>query len=183
MINVQTGVLTPPASIEDHLRGPLSAPVTLVEYGDYECPHCGRAYPIVEAVKQRLGDSICLAYRHFPLTQIHPNAERAAEAAEAAGAQGAFWPMHDLLFQHQNALSGVYLLEYAALLRLDLDRFERDLARSVYQPKVRGHFRSGVMSGVNGTPTFFINGRRHDGPWDLPALYAAIETAMARARR
>jgi protein-disulfide isomerase len=182
MIDTQTGVLTPPVSQEDHLLGTLTAPVTLVEYGDYECPYCGRAYPIVNALKQRLGDSLCLAYRHFPLSQIHPHAELAAEAAEAAGAQGAFWPMHDLLFQHQNALGSAYLLEYAAVLRFDTDRFERELTGRVYQPKVREHFRSGIWSGVNGTPTFFINGHRHDGPWELPDLFAAIQHAMAASR-
>lgn len=178
MIDVQTGVLTPPISAEDHHLGPLTAPVALVEYGDYECPYCGQAHPIVKEVKRRLDDSLCLAFRHFPLAQIHPHAERAAEAAEAAGAQGAFWSMHDLLFEHQNALSDAHLLRYAAVLRLDVNRFARDLDARTFAPKVREHFRSGIWSGVNGTPTFFINGFRHDGPWDLANLLSAIDRAM-----
>jgi protein-disulfide isomerase len=178
VIDVQTGVLTPPVSAEDHHLGPLSAPVTLVEFGDFECPYCGQAYPIVKEAKQRLGDSLCLAYRHFPLSQVHPHAERAAEAAEAAGAQGAFWPMHDTLFEHQDALDDQHLIAYAAALHLDVNRFSGELSEGTYAPQVREHFRSGIWSGVNGTPTFFINGRRHDGPWDLPNLLAAITAAM-----
>lgn len=178
MIDVQTGILTPPVSVEDHHIGPLTAPVSLVEFGDYECPYCGQAHPIVKEVKQRLGESLCFVFRHFPLSQIHPHAERAAEAAEAAGAQGQFWPMHDLLFQHQNALGDEHLVRYAANLRLDIDRFSRDLAQGTYAAKVREHIRSGIWSGVNGTPTFFINGQRHDGPWDLSNLLSAIERVI-----
>jgi protein-disulfide isomerase len=178
MIDMQTGVLTPPLSAEDHHLGPLTAPVALVEYGDYECPYCGQAYPIVNAVKQQLGDSLCVAYRHFPLSQIHPHAQRAAEAAEAAGAQGTFWPMHDMLFEHQHALSDPDLLRYAAALRLDTERFASELAGHVYSQRVREQMRSGIWSGVNGTPTFFINGARHDGSWDLPHLLSAIERVL-----
>jgi protein-disulfide isomerase len=178
MIDVQTGILTPPVSVEDHHLGPLTAPVSLVEFGDYECPFCGQAHPIVKEVKQRLGDSLCFVFRHFPLSQIHPHAERAAEAAEAAGAQGQFWPMHDLLFQHQNALGDEHLVRYATTLRLDVDRFARDLAQGTYAAKIREHIRSGIWSGVNGTPTFFINGQRHDDPWDLPHLLSAIQRVI-----
>jgi protein-disulfide isomerase len=148
--------------------------VTLVEYGDYECPHCGRAHPIVKAVQERFGDQLCFVFRHFPLTQIHPHAQRAAEAAEAAGAQGAFWEMHDLLYENQDALGDVHLIGYAATLDLDVERFAEELADGTYSRRVREDFLSGVRSGVNGTPTFFVNGRRHDAPWDLATLSAAI---------
>ena len=177
MIDVQTGILTPPVSVEDHHLGPLTAPAFLVEFGDFECPYCGRAYPIVKEVKQRLGDSLCFVFRNFPLTQSHPHAGRAAEAAEAAGAQGAFWRMHDLLFEHQDALDDQDLVRYAASLQLDTERFTRELAEGTYASKIREHIRSGIWSGVNGTPTFFINGQRFDGQWDLPNLLSAIERA------
>src|SRR5262245_11629280 len=166
--------LTVPVSARDHHLGPLAAPVALVEYGDYECPHCGAAHPVVTEVKRRLGDRLCLVYRHFPLTRVHPHAERAAEAAEAAGAQGQFWPMHDTLFEHQDALDERSVLTYAAELGLDVGRFAADLSAGVHLPRVRDDFASGVRSGVNGTPTFFINGWRHDGAADLPTLLAAI---------
>lgn len=179
MVAIQQVTLTPPVNASDHVLGPETAPVTLVEYGDYECPFCGQAYPIVKAVQRYFGNSLRLAYRHFPLTQMHPHAESAAEAAEAAAAQGAFWPMHDMLFEHQHALEFEDLVRYAATLDLDVDRFATELADAVYQPRVREHFMSGVRSGVNGTPTFFINGRRHDGPWDLESLTAAIELAAS----
>ena len=121
---------------------------------------------------------MCFVFRHFPLTQIHPHAEHAAEAAEAAGAQGKFWQMHDTLFEHQHALDDAHLVRYAAELKLDVDRFERELAEHVYANRVREDFLSGVRSGVNGTPTFFINGLRYDGSYDLEMLLAAIELAM-----
>ena len=150
----------------------------LVEYGDYECPYCGAAHPVVTEVKRRLGDQLCLVYRHFPLARVHPHAERAAEAAEAAGAQGRFWPMHDMLFEHQDALDDRSLLAYAVALGLDADRFARELSDGVHMPRVREDFASGVRSGVNGTPTFFINGWRHDGAADLPTLLAAIAAVL-----
>jgi protein-disulfide isomerase len=171
--------LTLPVSQRDHHLGPLSAPAVLVEYGDYECPYCGAAHPVVTELKRRLGDQICLVYRHFPLTRIHPRAEHAAEAAEAAGAQGRFWPMHDTLFEHQDALDDESLLTYAVELGLDARRLAADLNAGTHQPRVREDFLSGVRSGVNGTPTFFINGWRHEGAADLPALLAAIAAAVA----
>jgi protein-disulfide isomerase len=169
--------LTPPLSDEDHVAGPEDAPVTLVEYGDYECPHCGRAHPIVRQVQKAMGENLRFAFRHFPLREIHPHAERAAEAAEAAGAQGKFWPMHDLIFTNQDALEGADLLGYASALGLDGDRFAAELESGVHADRVRRDFRSGVRSGVNGTPTFFINGVRFEAPWDLPTLLAAVRTA------
>ncbi len=174
--------LTPPVSADDHGFGPEDSPVTLVEYGDYECPHCGAAHPIVQEVRRILGPNLRFVFRHFPLTQIHPRAQPAAEAAEAAGAQGEFWGMHDLLFGNQHTLEVADLLRYATALGLERERFATELSTGVHTPRVRRDFRSGVRSGVNGTPTFFINGERYDGSWELPSLLAAVEAA-AVARR
>ncbi len=169
-------MLALPVSEErDHIRGTPTAPVTLVEYGDFECPHCGAAHQIVEQLIEDLADEVRLVFRHFPLATVHPNAARAAEAAEAAGAHGQFWEMHDILFENQDALDEESLRAYASTLGLDVRQFERELREHVHLPRVQEDFATGVRSGVNGTPTFFINGRRHDGPWDLPSLVAAIE--------
>jgi protein-disulfide isomerase len=169
--------LTPPVNERDHVAGSPLASVTLVEYGDYECPYCGAAHPVVNEVRRRLGARLRFAFRHFPLTRIHPHAERAAEAAEAAGAQGRFWQMHDMLYEHQAALEDEDLPVYAQALDLDLRRFASDLENGVHVPKIRTDFMSGVRSGVNGTPTFFINGWRHDGGYDLQSLLAAVSAA------
>ena len=168
-----------PVDGRDHVRGPADAPSTLVEYGDYECPYCGLAHPIVEEVRRRLGRQLRFAFRHFPLAEIHPHAQPAAEAAEAAGAQGRFWEMHDLLYKNQQALDDADLLRYADALELDLTRFVSELADRTWETRVREDFMSGVRSGVNGTPTFFLNGVRHDGAWDADSL---IEALMAPAR-
>ncbi|HEX6748046.1 MAG TPA: DsbA family protein [Longimicrobium sp.] len=171
-----TALLTPPVGPDDHVEGRDGAPVTLVEYGDFECPHCAAAYPVVEAARARLGDGLRFAYRHFPLAEVHPHAIRAAEAAEAAGAQGKFWEMHRLLFLNQHALADVDLIRYAATLGLDLVRFEDELATHAHAPRVRRDYVSGASSGVEGTPTFFVNGVRYEGPWSDPALFiAALE--------
>jgi protein-disulfide isomerase len=180
MSDAQSGALTPPVSDDDHASSRADAPITLVEYGDFECPYCGRAYPVVKEVQRRFGDQLRFIFRNFPLTQIHPHAEHAAEVAEAAGAQGAFWEMHDALFEHQDALEAVQLAGYASLLGLDAERVERELADGVYASIVRQHFLSGVRSGVNGTPTFFINGIRHDDAWDFEGLTAAIDRELRR---
>jgi protein-disulfide isomerase len=178
MSDAPTGALTPPVSDEDHAIGRPDAPITLVEHGDFECPYCGRAHPIVKEVQRQFGDQLRFVFRHFPLTQIHPHAEQAAEAAEAAGAQGAFWEMHDELFEHQDALGDAHLAGYASSLGLDVERFANELTEGLYTPIVRQHFLNGVRSGVNGTPTFFINGIRHDDAWDFPTLTAAIDRAL-----
>jgi protein-disulfide isomerase len=176
----QAGTLSEEVSEQrDHIQGPRTAAVTLVEYGDFECPYCGQAYPIVKQVMAEVGERARLVFRNFPLTQVHPHARRAAEAAEAAAAQGRFWEMHDMLFEHQDALEDDDLVSYAAQIGLDLDRFQVELARGAYADRVREDFMSGVRSGVNGSPTFFINGRRHDGPWDLRSLTEAVVTAMS----
>ncbi len=172
--------LTLPVGDRDHLQGPPDAAVTLVEYGDYECPHCGRAYPIVKEVQKQMGRRLRFVYRNFPLRETHPHAQHAAEAAEAAGAQGKFWEMHDRLFERQFALDDDALIEYAGDLGLDVARFRRELADRVYEPRVREDFRSGMLSGVNGTPTFFINGARHDDAWDVELLLAALQRAARR---
>jgi protein-disulfide isomerase len=166
----------------DHIRGPKKAPVTLVEYGDFECPYCGMAYPVVEAVRRQMGKDLRFVYRHFPLVTAHPHAETAAEASEAAGAQHKFWEMHDVLFEHQAALEDRDLLAYAHALGLDIARFVAEVGSGVHTPRVREDFTSGVRSGVNGTPTFFINGLRYDGPRDVESMVAAVEyvhTTMA----
>ena len=173
------GGLTPPVGSRDHAEGPADAPVTLVEFGDYECPHCGRAYPIVKAVQRRLGNQLRFVFRNFPLKTIHPHAEHAAEAAEAAAAQGHFWEMHDAIFEHQAALGDQDLARYAEAAGLDRTRFERDLKSGTYKVRVHEDFMSGVRSGVNGTPTFFINGRRYEGSWDEMPLTAALQAMLA----
>ena len=169
--------LSAPVSARDHAQGPPDAAVTLVEYGDYECPHCGRAYPIVQEIQRRLGSQLKFVFRNFPLKEIHPHAEHAAEAAEAAGTQGKFWEMHDTIFEHQRALDDRHLLEYAASLALDEARVQRELASHVHAPRVREDFLSGIRSGVNGTPTFFINGIRHDASWDVDTLEEVLRAS------
>jgi protein-disulfide isomerase len=144
-----------------------------LEYGDYECPFCAEAQLILKEIQRRLGDDLLFAFRNFPLTNIHPHTEHAAEAAEAAGAQGNFWGMHDLLFENQAALEDEDLATYAAGLGLDGTRLIREVASSVYAPRIRDDFKSGVRGGVNGTPTFFINGERYDGKVDLEHLLGA----------
>ncbi len=169
--------LTPAVSDSDHRAGPDDAPVTLVEYGDYECPHCGRAHPIVQEVRKRMGRRLRFVFRNFPLAEAHPHAVHAAEAAEAAAIQRKFWEMHDLLFEHQAALEDTDLIGYARRLALDAGRMKDELAAGTHANRVRQDFRSGVRSGVNGTPTFFIDGARYDGSWDLEALVEVLERA------
>jgi protein-disulfide isomerase len=169
--------LTPPVSEADHSSGPDDAPVTLVEYGDFECPHCGAAYPIVEEVRAKMGARLRFVYRSFPLKEMHPHAIHAAEAAEAAGAQGKFWQMHAMLFEHQDDLEDADLVQYAKALDLDGERFASELASGAYAERIRKDFRSGIKSGVNGTPTFFINGVRYDASWGASDLLAALEAA------
>jgi protein-disulfide isomerase len=174
--------LRPPVGADDHVLGPENAPATLVEYGDYECPHCGRAHPIVKRVLRKLGKDVRFVFRNFPLAEMHPHALGAAIAAEAAGLQGAdaFWRMHDWVFEHQDALERDDLVGYAKHLGLDGARFARDLDRHEIEERVRSDFASGVRSGVNGTPTFFIDGVRYDESWDEDTLAAALRAAAKR---
>jgi protein-disulfide isomerase len=168
---------------DDWVRGPEDAPVTLLEYGDFQCPFCARAFHEIERLEQAAGGRVRYVYRHFPLPKLHPHALLAAEAAEAAGAQGLFWEMHDMLFRNQRDLSLPALLGYAAELGLDASRFERDLGDHRFLPKIRRHFMEGVRSGVSGTPTFFIDGRRWDGPYTADVLLAAIQQPIPEPGR
>ena len=164
----------------DHVRGPLDAPVTLVEYGDFECPYCGQAEPIVRELLRDFGD-VSYIWRHLPLSDVHPRAQLAAEAAEAAGEQGAFWEMHDVLLENQDRLGPNDLAQYAEQLGLDVERFTADLQSHAGAARVAEDVDSADLSGVSGTPTFFINGRRHYGAYDIDTLSAAVRVAGARA--
>ena len=177
-------VLTMPvAEDRDHIQGPADAAVTLVQYGDYECSYCGAAYPIIKQVQARMGERLRFVFRNFPITTSHPHAEQAAEAAAAAAAQGRFWRMHDLLYENQGRLRDQDLRAYAEQLGLDLELFDQELADHVHAERVREDFMSGVRSGVNGTPTFYINGVRHDDTYEIETLLAALEQAAAQDRR
>jgi len=171
-------VLTVPVDEgRDHIQGPASAPVTLVQYGDYECPYCGAAYPIIKDLQARMEDRLRFVFRNFRITTSHPHAEQAAEAAEAAAAQGRFWEMHDLLYEDQKHLLDRDLHTYAEQLGLDAELFDKELAEHVHADRVHEDFMSGVRSGVNGTPTFYTNGKRHDDSYDAETLLAALEQA------
>jgi protein-disulfide isomerase len=181
------GRLDPPVGERDHVDGPATAAITLVEYGDYQCPYCGMAYPIVKTLQRELGDELRFVFRNFPLRDAHPHAEHAAEIAEAAAAQGKFWEMHDALYEHQDRLGDRDLLRLGESLGLDVESLARELDEGTYAKRVREDFRSGVVSGVNGTPTFFVNGERYDGVWDdaeqfLRALRESVGATAARTR-
>ena len=170
--------LTQPVLAHDHAEGPIDAPLTLVEYGDYQCPYCGAAYPVVKRLQKTLGKKLRFVFRNFPLTQIHPYALIAAEAAEAAALQGKFWEMHDLLFEEQNLLKPEIITLWAKRIALDLGQFENDIKQDVVEKRIKEDRQSGIRSGVNGTPTFFINGTRYDGSHDYNSLLAALESAL-----
>ncbi|HLH95646.1 MAG TPA: DsbA family protein [Xanthobacteraceae bacterium] len=172
-----------PVSQRDHIRGPASAPITLVEYGDYECPHCGMAHPVVQAVQENFGPQLRFVFRHFPLNEIHPFAQSAAEAAEFAGDHRKFWEMHDGLYANQEMLQDAasamrLLFALAETLGLSGDQLRDALEQGEYAPKVRDDFMGGIRSGVNGTPSFFINGRRHDGSYAFDEFVPAIEAEL-----
>lgn len=170
--------LVMPVGPRDHLRGPDTAPLTLLEYGDFECPYCGAAHPVVLAVRRSLGKLLRTAFRHFPLHNVHPHAQLAAEAAEAAGSQAKFWEMHDQLFENQHALDAGSLVAHARKIGLDLKQFSHELNAGTHTARVREDFLSGVRSGVNGTPAFYINGVRYDGPADVASMVMALEEAL-----
>jgi protein-disulfide isomerase len=170
-----------PVGEGDHAQGPADAAVTLVEYGDYQCPYCGHAYPIVKALQQRLGDRLRFVFRNFPITEIHEHALHAAEAAESAGALGgepAFWAMHDAIYEHQQdssaSLTDRKLVQYAATLGIDATRVASELASGAREARVHADFMGGIRSGVNGTPTFFVNGTRFDGDWTDADEFAKV---------
>ena len=161
------------------ISGPASAPVTLVEYGDYQCPYCGEANPIVDEIRDELGDQLRFVFRNFPMTQLHANAQAAAEVSEFAESKGQFWEMHDLIFENQDRLGADLFAELATKLGLDPGEMYRALAKKTFTDRVRADVGGGIRSGVNGTPTFFINGQRYDRPMDFDTMVKAIEEALA----
>ncbi|MBD2002334.1 MULTISPECIES: DsbA family protein [Cyanophyceae] len=164
-----------PISEQDHIQGLVSASVALVEYGDYQCLICGEAHQLIKAIQQQLYD-LCFVFRHFPQPQIHPYAQRAAEAAQAAAAQGQFWQMHDILFTHQQALGNDHLVEYANNLGLDIPQFLQDISSKVHINRINQDIESGLNSGVTAAPALFINEIRYIGRWNIDQLMAAIIT-------
>jgi diadenylate cyclase len=170
-----------PVGARDHARGPKDAPVTLVKYGDYECPYCGQAHPDLKKLQERAGEQVRFVFRHFPLDSVHPRARRAAQAAEAAAVQGRFWEMHDLLYENQGELGKEDLMRYAAELGLDLQQFEKDLVNDHHAWRIEEDRLGGNHAGVKGTPTFFVNGVRYTGPIDLDGLLAAVEEAASNS--
>ena len=167
-----------PVGDQDHIQGDPDAACTLVEYGDYQCPHCGHAHPVVKRLLEHFGKRLRFVYRNFPLTRIHPQAEAAAQTAEFAGAHGLFWEMHDLIFENQERLSDSLFAELAGELGLDPAELQKALENSTYETRVHTDFTGGVRSGVNGTPTFFITGERYDDVKDYPSLARTIEKAL-----
>jgi protein-disulfide isomerase len=170
--------LRPPASERDHIQGNKNALIELVEYGDYQCPYCGKAYPIIKTLQQRFGKDLKFVFRNFPLSKIHPHAKLAAIAAEAADRQGKFWEMHDLLFENQESLFPSTLTAYAQKTGLDLIHFEEDLQSPDLALKVESDFESGMRSGVNGTPGLFINGEKYNDSWELEYFSAYIKNKI-----
>src|SRR2546430_9146046 len=175
----ESATLTPPVSERDHAQGRADAPVTLVEYGDFQCPYCGAAYPEVKRLQKALGKRLRFVFRNFPLTQAHPYALIAAEAAEAAALRGKFWEMHDLLFEQQTFLEPDIIPLWAKKIGLDLEKFGNDIKQGVVAKRIKEDRQSGIRSGVNGTPTFYINGARYDGSPDVESLLAALESELA----
>jgi protein-disulfide isomerase len=174
-------VLDPPVDLErDHIRGPVAAPLTLLEFADFECPFCGQATGVVEELRKRFGDELRYVFRHLPLSDVHKHADLAAEASEAAAAQGRFWEYHDMLFHHQDQLEFEDLLGYAGELDLDVERFARELELGIHAGRVLEDVVSAEASGARATPTFFVSGRRHVGPYDAATLAAALEASRSR---
>jgi protein-disulfide isomerase len=175
-----SATLTQPVSDQDHVEGPADAPLTLVEYGDYQCPYCGAAYPVVKRLQKKLGKKLRFVFRNFPLTQAHPYALIAAEAAEAAALQGKFWEMHDLLFEQQTFLEPEMIPLWAKRIGLDLRKFENDIREGVVENRIKEDRHSAIRSGVNGTPTFYMNGIRYDGSPDYYSMLEALESLALR---
>jgi protein-disulfide isomerase len=169
--------LVEPLMSDDHLRGAPGAPVVLVEYGDFQCPYCRAAHPVVQELLRQRPQTVLFAFRHFPLTNVHPYAELAAEVSESAGTKELFWAMHDWLFEHQEQITPDGLLAGAESVGLRGDTVDREVSEHVWADRVRRDFVSGIRSGVNGTPTFYVNGVRHDLANDLPTLLAAVDEA------
>lgn len=163
----------------DHVQGPANAPIELIEYGDYQCPYCGRAYPIIKKIQKKLGNNIKFVFRNFPLTELHQHALHAAIAAEIAGSHDKFWEMHDMLFENQNALDDYYLLEYAKKLGINAAEFETDFGKDRFYQKVKDDYDSGIENKVQGTPTFFINGEPFVGDWSTSELSDYLESLIS----
>jgi protein-disulfide isomerase len=177
--NYKPPKLTVPVGDRDHSEGPSGASMVLVEYGDYQCPYCGAAYPIVKKIQKHFGTKLRFVFRNFPITNAHPYAQWAAETAESAAAQGKFWEMHDYLYENQGQLGNeAFFAAYEKKLKLDVAKLGSDVAKRAYAPRVQEDFMSGVRSGVNGTPTFFVNGVRYDGYPEFGPLVAALEEAQ-----
>jgi len=155
---------------KDHVLGPADAPVELIEYADYQCPYCQEAYYVLKKIQQEMGDNLKFVFRNFPLTELHPDALHAAIAAEAAASQNKFWDMHDILFENQEYLDDSYLIQYAKIIQLNVNQFEKDFGKDQYLEKIRMDSESGVQNGVEGTPAFFVNGRKYDGNWMEPGF-------------
>jgi len=167
-----------PVNAADHTQGSNDAPVILVEYGDYQCPYCGEAYPIIKRLQKEMGGDLRFIFRNFPLTEIHPHALAAACAAEAAASQDRFWEMHDMLYENQDKLRDRDLIARAQKLKLDIESFISDLSSHVVTIRIQDDFSGGIRSGVNGTPTFFINGLRHDGSYEYQDLLTALQDQL-----
>jgi protein-disulfide isomerase len=170
--------LKPPFGEADHFKGNSKSPVQLLEYGDFQCPHCGAAHPIIQQIEKKYGSRLVFIFRHFPLAESHPFAQIAAVASEAAARQGKFWEMHDLIYENQAGLNNEYLLELAKVLHLNMKTFQTDLADRELFEKVESDFESGIISGVNGTPSFYINGNKYNGPNTFQSLANALELAI-----
>jgi len=160
------GLLKPAVGSTDHILGNANAPLELVQYGDYQCPFCGAAYPIIKNIQYKLGDDLKFVFRNFPLAEIHPNAFNAAVAAEAAALQKKFWKMHDIIYENQEALAWDDLFAYAKAINIDVEQFKKDISKQEVIDKVENDFESGVRSGVNGTPSFYINGKKYNGDYE-----------------
>ncbi len=173
--------LIEPVNSSDHIYGNPDATIELVEYGDYECPYCGRAYPIIKDIQQQLGTDLKFVFRNFPLSNVHPHAFMAAVATEAAGLQGKFWEMHDIIFENQKTLDVENIFLFAAKVGLNIERFKSDTQQTSLMDKVEKDFESGLRSGVNKTPTFFINGKKYDGDWTGGQLFQYLTDLLAGA--
>jgi protein-disulfide isomerase len=177
-LQVSTGRLSVPVGAEDHIRGPLSAPVTLLEYGDYQCPYCASAQAAIRGLLEQRPDTVRFVFRHFPLTNVHQHAELAAETVEAAACRDRFWQMHDWLFEHQKEFNPGYVRVAAEQLGLPPDAIDREVNEHLYLDRIQRDFAGGIRSGVNGTPTFYVNDVRQDGGYTLPELIAAVDAAV-----
>jgi protein-disulfide isomerase len=174
--------LKPAVNSKDHIQGENTAPLELVEYGDYQCPHCGHAYPIIKNLQRSLGADLKFVFRNFPLAEMHPDAFNAAVAAEAAGLQQKYWDMHDIIFENQQELNLESLFLYAKTIGLDAVRFKNDIQKNELSTKVEEDFESGIRSGVNGTPSFFINGKKYNGDWEEDAFHQYLKSQLKKIK-